>query len=272
MKLPIKAASYPAPNSLTGTQGVTAADAFSGTGIVRVAVTNSDGTVQDFADIDLSTMVTVQDVIDEINLIPGASASINVDGVLEITAGSGSQGIAINEMTSSVGAGSQGFSSYFGLNDIFTGTDASSIAIHADLASDAARFPSGRLSDDGALASGDLGLTSGDVENAEALVDLFEADQSFAAAGGLGAKSVSFADYGQTIQAQLSNDVSAADNQAQLDSATYDDFAQTISAQTGVNLDEEIANMNTYQQSYEAGAYVLSTVQEMFDVLMNSVS
>ena len=179
-----KGSSYPAPNSLTGVESVTAADAFSGTGIVRVAVTDSDGTVQDFADIDLSTMSTVQDVIDAVNLIPGASASINADGVLEISASSGSEGIAINEMTSSVGAGSEGFSSYFGLNDIFTGSDASTITLNPNLAGDASRFPSGRLSDDAGLVAGDLGLTSGDVENTEALVNLFESDQSFSAAGG----------------------------------------------------------------------------------------
>jgi flagellar hook-associated protein 1 FlgK len=40
---------------------------------------------------------------------------------------------------------------------------------------------------------------------------------------------------------------------------------------TGVSLDEEGANMVRYQNSYNAAAKVVSTVQEMYDTLMNMV-
>ena len=55
--------SNPPPTSLTGTTAVSATDAFSGTGTVRVAVTDSDGTVTSYADLDLSSYSTVQDVV-----------------------------------------------------------------------------------------------------------------------------------------------------------------------------------------------------------------
>ncbi|RED44807.1 flagellar hook-associated protein FlgK [Aestuariispira insulae] len=261
---------YPAPNNLSGTETVTAADPFSGTGTVRIAVTASDGTVSGFSDINLGALATVQDVIDEINLIPGASASVNADGVLEITATGATDGIAINQMTSDVGG--ESFSGYFGLNDIFTGTDASSLQLNSSLTADPGRLPGGRLSDDAGLAVGDIGISSGDASNAQTLTNLFSTDQSFAAAGNLGAKSSSFAEYASSIQSAMSLSVSDAASDKSLKTTLFGDLADTMSSETGVNLDEEIARMNTYQQSYEAGAYVLKSVQELFDTLLNSVS
>jgi len=43
------------------------------------------------------------------------------------------------------------------------------------------------------------------------------------------------------------------------------------SAKTGVNLDEEAADLIRFQQAYEATAQIISTVQVMFDTLLDSV-
>ena len=40
---------------------------------------------------------------------------------------------------------------------------------------------------------------------------------------------------------------------------------------SGVSLDEEGANMFKYQNSYNAAARVISTVQEMYDALLNMI-
>ena len=45
--------------------------------------------------------------------------------------------------------------------------------------------------------------------------------------------------------------------------------AQTrLSATSGVNLDEELTHMMTYQQAYSAGARMLSVVSQLFDTLL----
>jgi flagellar hook-associated protein 1 FlgK len=41
-----------------------------------------------------------------------------------------------------------------------------------------------------------------------------------------------------------------------------------LSAVSGVSIDEESANLITYQQAYEAAARVVSTIQELFTVTM----
>ena len=42
------------------------------------------------------------------------------------------------------------------------------------------------------------------------------------------------------------------------------------SSKVSVNLDEEAADLVRYQQAYEASARIISTVQVMFDTLLNS--
>jgi flagellar hook-associated protein 1 FlgK len=41
-----------------------------------------------------------------------------------------------------------------------------------------------------------------------------------------------------------------------------------MSSVSGVNLDEELTHMMTYQQSYAAGARLMSVVGQLFDTLL----
>ena len=42
-------------------------------------------------------------------------------------------------------------------------------------------------------------------------------------------------------------------------------------AVSGVNLDEEAANMLKYQQAYQAAAQIIAAANQMFDTLINAV-
>ncbi|QGU32994.1 flagellar hook-associated protein FlgK [Thermochromatium tepidum] len=66
----------------------------------------------------------------------------------------------------------------------------------------------------------------------------------------------------QTRRAQISRDASAA----LLESAQ-----QQREALSGVNLDEEAANMLRFQQAYQAAAQIIATSNTMFDTLLNAV-
>jgi flagellar hook-associated protein 1 FlgK len=46
---------------------------------------------------------------------------------------------------------------------------------------------------------------------------------------------------------------------------------QRYQSDTGVNLDEEIANLQVLQNAYAASARLLTVVQEMFDTLEQAV-
>ncbi|WP_420549525.1 flagellar hook-associated protein FlgK [Curvivirga sp.] len=267
-----KATSIPSPATLTSQQTVSASDAMTGSGTFRIAVTDSDGAVNEYADFDASTYSTVQDFIDDLNSMTGVSASINADGYLEITTTTTDTGLSFNEMDSAVGGDSLGISNYFGFNSILSGDSATNISVSADLLDDPSLLPTAELNDSSTLSVGDTGLNSGDTSIISSLISTFSEDQSFDAAGNLGADTTSFANYATNITSALAVKTDSAITDAEIAVSAYDNLATSFANETGVNLDEEIAKMNAYQESYEAGAYILSTIQEMFDVLMNAVT
>lgn len=81
---------------------------------------------------------------------------------------------------------------------------------------------------------------------------------------------------GQTLQNQYSSIISGLDSKAK-NYADMDKFYNTISdgikdkiqSISGVNLDEEAANLLRYQQMYQANAKVIQTQNEMFGTLIN---
>ena len=48
----------------------------------------------------------------------------------------------------------------------------------------------------------------------------------------------------------------------------FNSLQQRFNEQSGVNIDQEMANLLTLQNAYAANARVLSTVKDMFDTLM----
>ena len=257
--------SYPAPQSLTGTETVSAGDALKVTsGTLRVAVTDSSGTAAEVLDIDLSTMSTLQDVVDAINTMSNATASISADGKLVISANSASNGIAL-------GGDEGAFSDAYGMNDLLTGTGASDIKVATRIAGDSSLLATGALSPTSGLTAGDTVLTSGEGSVAQALYAAFSTSHDFDASGGLSARSTTFAGYaGAVIQgaATLADTASAAyDSQNTYTSS----LESTFTSQSGVNVDEETAAISTLQSAYEAAAAVMKTLQEMFSTALDMV-
>src|SRR5262249_10858610 len=100
----------PPPSTLTGTAATSLTDPLSATGTVRIAVTDSSGNLVSYKDLDLSTFSTVGDLVTALGGIPNVSASVDSNGHLVIKSTAAGDGVAINEMSSSVGANNQGFS------------------------------------------------------------------------------------------------------------------------------------------------------------------
>lgn len=255
----------PQPQSLTGTTSVTASDALAVTsGTLRVAVTDQSGTAAEVLDIDLSTMSTVQDVVDAVNTMSNATASISADGKLVISANGSSQGIAL-------GGDDGAFSTAYGMNDLLTGTGASDIKISSAIGANSALLATSALATTSGLTAGDTVLTSGEGSVASALSAAFSASRNFDAAGGLSGRSTTFAGYAGAI---IQGAATLADKaQTAYDSQnTYTSSLETsFSSQSGVNVDEETATISNLQSAYEAAASVMQALQEMFDAALNMV-
>jgi flagellar hook-associated protein 1 FlgK len=119
-----------------------------------------------------------------------------------------------------------------------------------------------------ALLNGSLQLkknSASDVVNA-----LTTTDRNFLSTG-IALTSVS---YSGMMTGVVGNSISGAkqiSDQAKFDSDALDMSTQRYQSDTGVNLDEEIANLQVLQNAYAASARLLTVVQEMFDTLEQAV-
>ncbi|MDU6240185.1 MAG: flagellar hook-associated protein FlgK, partial [Bradyrhizobium sp.] len=263
------ASAVPPPTSLTGSASVSSTTALAASGTVRIAVADQSGNLVSYKDLDLSSYATVGDLVTALNGISGVSASLDSSGYLSISATSSSNGIAINDMTSSVGGG--GFSEYFGMNDLVTGTGAANFAVDSSILSGAAGLPTGTLDNSATLTTGSQVLTSGSATIINQLYDKLTGSTSFSSAGGLSATTGSFADYAAAIVANVASKATQASSNYTAKSTAQASYASSLSSQSGVNIDEETARVSSLQNKYAAASQLISVVNSMFSSLLTAV-
>jgi len=120
-------------------------------------------------------------------------------------------------------------------------------------------------------AVGEYITSRGDDTIIQALAEAFTSTNTFDEAGGIGDKTISFNNYATSI---VSRNASLGDaNKVSLD--FHESLSQSLEFKSdsfrGVNMDEEMANLISLQQSFTAAARVISTIQRMFDTLANMI-
>jgi len=186
---------------------------------------------------------SLQDIVDWVNAsVPNANASITGAGELRIAADNGFE-FGFTSDTSGVLA-------TLGINTYFQGEDASDIAVRGELESTPSRVVAGVTEGSNEAALGIARLRESPVESLGS-VSLLER-------------------WRQTTDAVAVNTAAArtdADAAEQVRSSLEAQHA-TIS---GVSIDEETINLISHQQQYQAAARLISTVDELTQILINLV-
>lgn len=115
--------------------------------------------------------------------------------------------------------------------------------------------------------SGEYYMSAADDTVISGLAEAMNSTRTYTTAGGLSATTSSFTTRAAAIvstSATLAAD-NAADIKSQLALQQSLEFKHT--ADTGVNLDEELANLIIFEQAFSASARVISTINDMFDSL-----
>lgn len=233
----------PAPSTLTGSvSGLSGTDALTATGTLTIAVTDEDGNLVSSADIDMTTVSSVDDLLTQLNATSGISASLDADGQLVITTTDSSTGVTL----SGGDIGGDSVSSAFGLNDLFTGDGAEDLYVRSDIAADPSLLSVASLTDDG------LSLSAGALS--QAMADVISTDNAAA------------------LVADVGSWQKAAASDATSKETTLTALTDSFSSQYGVNIDEETARISELESAYQASAQVLAAIQEMFDALLSAVS
>jgi flagellar hook-associated protein 1 FlgK len=185
---------------------------------------------------------TLDGLASEINAVSNVSATVTTDGHLEINANPNFQ-IKFSNDSSNVLAS-------LGINSFFTGTDATNIGVDSSVTANSNLFASAQ------------GNGPSDGSNALAL-------SQFATSPLAGLNGQSLNDNYNAMITDIGNKASAETVLSQSQS----DFVQSLNAQqqqfSGVSIDQQAIHLMQYQENYQASAKIVTTIDQLFTVLMN---
>jgi flagellar hook-associated protein 1 FlgK len=176
-----------------------------------------------------------------------------------------------------------GLSNFFGLNNLFEtpqlagGVNAmdlqgvqtgisKTITVRADIIASPEYISRGKITG----TSPDFVLGSGSNEVAQQLANAFTNSYSFASVtNGPPGLTTSFSGYAGTILSFNASTAAAANSELDYQTFVHQDVENRVLSESGVNVDEELANMVVFQNAYQASARIVQTANEMFDTLLN---
>ncbi len=180
---------------------------------------------------------------DEIGVIDGISVSFGAGDV------SGSSGDFASLEAFADGDDSDVLAA-FGINAFFTGTSAENIEVAASLRKDSS------------LLAGALGPASSDNRNILRLLGLRDAGL-----GELG--DLSAQEFYSGIVSEVGQSTSRAELNYETEVLLKQSFENRLESVRGVSVDEELANLQRYEQAYQAAARYISAVNEVTQILFN---
>ena len=117
-------------------------------------------------------------------------------------------------------------------------------------------------------ASGTSALSSGDGRGALGLADAGQVTARFSAAGDSPGGSLSVSRYASELSGEIGGKAQSAQTRRDSAVALATEAEARQSNHEGVNLDEELVLMTTYQQAFNASARLIQAASEMYDTLL----
>lgn len=242
---------------------------------LTLRLTQSDGRpIRDVA-VAVPAATTMQDLVNALNANStgvGLVGAFALDGMGQLAFTPGTNppvSLSVVSDLTSRGAGGPSVSALFGLGVIERGSRAERLSVDSRTVQDPNRLAMSRL--DLSVAAGQPAIRPGDGSGARALAAAGEAPTGFDPAGFLGALTVSVSDYAAQFSAAIGRQAEAADSRRQTTLAVSGEVASRRQSVEGVNIDEELVRLTTYQQAFNASARMIQAAKELFDVLTNII-
>lgn len=186
--------------------------------------------------------MSLEDFRDAVSQIDHLTSSIDTYGRLSIQSDEG-YSFFISEDTSDLAA-------FLGLNNFFTGNAAGNIDVNETLVNDVELLAAGKTD------------AAGDNDNLSEMINTRSAD--------LGTGFTFFQTY-QTFVSDVASEVSRISALQTNQDRIVSDVSERRNSFSGVNLDEEAANLLRFQQSYQAAAEYISVQNRLLDLLFQAV-
>jgi flagellar hook-associated protein 1 FlgK len=167
------------------------------------------------------------------------------------------------------GTGGPSISQLFGLGSKEREARAGRFQVNPLLQGDPTKMSMGKL--DATAAIGQVAVRPGDGQGALGVSNSGDTPILFQAAGTLSQVTMSVSRYASEFGGGIGRAAAAADTKKASAEAVATEATNRRQSVEGVNLDEELVNLTTYQQAYSASARMIQATKDLFDVLLNIV-
>ena len=157
----------------------------------------------------------------------------------------------------------------FGIGGGVRASRADGFSLRTDIRQSPAKLALAQLNLSAAVGASALSI--GDGRGALLLADAGERAANFAPAGGSSGGSISVSRYASELSGEIGGKAAAAKNRNDTASALATEASARQTAYEGVNLDEELVLMTTYQQAFNASARLIQAAKDMYDTLLGMI-
>jgi flagellar hook-associated protein 1 FlgK len=254
--------------------GLSASDAgdFTSGGTMSFTLKGPNGEIGKQASVTVTPGMSIGDIVSSLNTAFGGAATFTLgsNGALSMTPSAGNAGYQLDVTNDTTSRGDTGtsFTTLFGLGQQQAAALSSSFSVSSAMTANPAGLPVGQSSITASTVAGDQIVGAGDSSGLLALQSVNTSNQSFAAAGNLPAGTMSLDDYAGDFYQDIATQSQAAQTNSTTQSDRLTEAQSQISQVSGVNLDQQLSSMVTYQQAYSAGARILQTAQALYDTLL----
>ena len=198
------------------------------------------------------------------------SFGLDANGVLSFTSSPALDAdVSVITDNTARGAGGPSISQLFGLGVQERSTRASRFSASAIFNSDPTKMPMGKL--DTSAALGAVAVRPGDGKGALAISEAGDLPTLFQPAGSLGQVTMTVSRYASEFGGSIGRGAAAAETRKSSAEAVGTEATNRRQSVEGVNLDEELVNLTTYQQAFSASARMIQAAGDLYDVLLNMV-
>ncbi|PZQ46347.1 MAG: flagellar hook-associated protein FlgK, partial [Phenylobacterium zucineum] len=253
--------------------GLTAADPNGFTsGSMTIRLTDVEGgRIRDIV-VDPPVGGTMQDMLDALNSRASGVGlygqfSLNAKGQINFQSnGATPVTMSVQADTTQRGVGGPSASQLFGIGPAERSTRGEKFFVNQAMNENPKLLPLAQL-DLTQAVGGNPALAVGDGRGALALAKAGDNTAGFSAAGDASAVNMSVNRYASDFSGAIARKSATAASRKDAADAVSSEVDSQRQSEEGVNLDEELINLTTYQQAFNASARLIQATKDMFDVL-----
>lgn len=255
--------------------GLTGASNHGFTGAITLRVAEGDGRLIRDISVPMPAGATMNDLLTALNAPAtgvGLYGQFTLDAHGALSFGGGpplNANVSVITDTTQRGAGGPSMSQLFGLGVLQRSGRADRFHVDTALYNDPRKLALAKLNL--SVAPGQPALRPGDNTGALALAEAGELTGRFGKAGETHAADMTLTRYAMEFAGRIGRQASAAESSRMGADAVKVEADTRRQSVEGVNIDEELVLLTTYQQAFNASARMVQAAKDLFDVLLEFV-